>query len=288
MKLTTILTVGLFVTTSAMAQQYATWVSALTGNDSFPCNRTQPCQTLQHAINMTLPFGTLTALDPIDSGPLTITVPITIRGNGSVITATSGTAISVTQGPTSPAGPSSFFDIFVQLELPPLTAGTGISTQTDLHLEDVRMNLTGASGGASSGSGTGLHVDGSQRTVHVNTDRHEVIGGNMGIHVAGGNLVHKNSTVKYAQTGILVESIPGRGASLWSQHSENSYNLQSGLTVDNTNGAGAVVRLSDSNLITGNFIGTQTISGGQIITLRDNDWAGNVTDGSTLLSASKR
>jgi hypothetical protein len=281
MKLKTIVAIGVFATASAMAQQYATWVSSLIGNDSFPCSRTSPCQTLQGAINKTPPFGTVTALDPVDSGPINIMQPITIRGNGSIITSTSGSAISVTQSALAPAGPSSFFDIFVQLEVPAGT-GIGINTQTDLHVEDVKINVTGAP------SGTGLMVDGSQRIVHVNTKRLEVVGGNMGVHVAGGNLVHVDSTVKYAQTGILVESTAGHPATLWSQHSEHSYNTQSGLIVDNTSGAGAIARLSDSNLITGNFVGTQTISGGQIITLRDNDWAGNTTDGSTPFSISKK
>lgn len=285
MKLRTVLTLALFATVTATAQQYSTWVSTLTGSDSFPCTRLQPCLTLQHAINMTLPFGTVTALDPNDSGPITVLQPITIRGNGSVITSTSGAAISVTQSALAPAGASSFFDIFVQLELPPLITGVGISTQTDLHIEDVRLNLTGASGGASSGSGTGLFVDGSQRIVRVNTKRLEVIGGNMGIQVSGGRLIHVDSTVKYAQTGILVQSTPGHAASLWSQNSEDSSNLQSGLTVDNTAGAGATARISD-NLLTGNFIGTQTIGGGQIITLRNNGWADNTTDGTTPFSIS--
>ena len=47
----------------------------------------------------------------------------------------------------------------------------------------------------------------------------------------------------------------------------------------------ATARISDC-VITANTTGVLTVGGGQIITLRNNTWAGNSTDGSTPFSIS--
>ena len=57
-----------------------------------------------------------------------------------------------------------------------------------------------------------------------------------------------------------------------------------GLVVNN-NGAAATARISDC-VITGNTTGVSTVNGGQIITFRNNAWAGNTTDGATPFSVS--
>jgi hypothetical protein len=64
-----------------------TFVSAA-GSDSDPCTITQPCASFAHAYSLTAANGIVAALDPGKYGPLTITGPITINGNGwSAITA---------------------------------------------------------------------------------------------------------------------------------------------------------------------------------------------------------
>ena len=58
-----------------------TFVSAI-GNDNNNCTITQPCATFARAYSLTLADGIIAALDPGKYGPLTITRPITVNGNG--------------------------------------------------------------------------------------------------------------------------------------------------------------------------------------------------------------
>jgi hypothetical protein len=78
-----------------------TFVSAA-GLDSNPCTITQPCATFAHAYTLTAASGIIAALDPGKYGPLTITGPITINGNGwAAITApASGVGITINAGAT--------------------------------------------------------------------------------------------------------------------------------------------------------------------------------------------
>jgi hypothetical protein len=75
-----LLTVTLALTLPAHALT-RTFVSSA-GSDSNPCTITQPCQTFAHAYSLTAANGIIAALDPGKYGPLTITGPITINGNG--------------------------------------------------------------------------------------------------------------------------------------------------------------------------------------------------------------
>ena len=58
-----------------------TFVSS-SGVDSNPCTVTAPCATFAHAFTLTQPTGIIAALDPGKYGPLTITYPVTVNGNG--------------------------------------------------------------------------------------------------------------------------------------------------------------------------------------------------------------
>ena len=59
------------------------------GVDTNPCTIAQPCASFAHAYTMVGANGIIAALDPGKYGPLTITGPVTINGNGwSAITAT--------------------------------------------------------------------------------------------------------------------------------------------------------------------------------------------------------
>ncbi len=52
------------------------------GVDSNPCTITQPCASFAHAYTMVWANGIIAALDPGKYGPLTITGPVTVNGNG--------------------------------------------------------------------------------------------------------------------------------------------------------------------------------------------------------------
>ena len=67
-----------------------TFVSS-TGSDSNACTITAPCATFAHAYTQVAANGIIAALDPGKYGPLTITGPVTIDGNGwAAITAPVG------------------------------------------------------------------------------------------------------------------------------------------------------------------------------------------------------
>src|SRR5580693_7793642 len=83
----------------AQASLTRTFVSSA-GSDSNPCTITQPCASFAHAYSLTAANGIVAALDPGKYGPLTITGPITINGNGwAAITApAAGNGITITAG----------------------------------------------------------------------------------------------------------------------------------------------------------------------------------------------
>ncbi len=76
-----------------------TFVSS-SGVDSNPCTIAAPCATFARAYTVTQPKGIIAALDPGKYGPLTITYPITVNGNGwAAITAPAqGNGITVNAG----------------------------------------------------------------------------------------------------------------------------------------------------------------------------------------------
>jgi hypothetical protein len=76
-----------------------TFVSSA-GVDSNPCTITAPCASFAAAYNAVQAAGIIAALDPGKYGPLTITTPVTVNGNGwATITGTAqGNAITVNAG----------------------------------------------------------------------------------------------------------------------------------------------------------------------------------------------
>jgi hypothetical protein len=89
-------TLVLALPASAAGSLTRTFVSS-TGVDTNPCTVTQPCATFAAAYNAVAPNGIVAALDPGKYGPLTITGPVTINGNGwAAITApANGTGITI-------------------------------------------------------------------------------------------------------------------------------------------------------------------------------------------------
>jgi hypothetical protein len=77
-----------------------TQVSAL-GNDANPCSVAQPCRTLQAAFAATPPGGEIEVLDPTGYGQLTINHSVSIQGHGwaSLNGSPGGNAITINAGP---------------------------------------------------------------------------------------------------------------------------------------------------------------------------------------------
>jgi hypothetical protein len=92
---------------SAAESVTATFTQALTrtfvsssGVDTNPCTVAAPCATFAHAYTLTGASGSIAALDPGKYGPLTITYPVTVNGNGwAAITAPAqGNGITINAG----------------------------------------------------------------------------------------------------------------------------------------------------------------------------------------------
>ena len=85
--------------TFARATLTRTFVSSA-GVDSNPCSIAAPCATFAVAYTAVQPNGIIAALDPGKYGPLTITYPVTINGNGwAAITGTAqGNGITINAG----------------------------------------------------------------------------------------------------------------------------------------------------------------------------------------------
>jgi hypothetical protein len=69
--------VGLLAVPQALAAD-RTWVSAIAGDDSNPCTRTTPCQTLKGALANTSPGGEINILDSGGYGGVTISQSVSI------------------------------------------------------------------------------------------------------------------------------------------------------------------------------------------------------------------
>jgi hypothetical protein len=90
---------ALFPAVSAQAQNGTltrSFVSS-SGVDTNPCTITQPCATFAHAYTAIGANGIIAALDPGKYGPITITGPVTINGNGwaAITGPSSGVAITI-------------------------------------------------------------------------------------------------------------------------------------------------------------------------------------------------
>jgi hypothetical protein len=132
----------------------------------------------------------------------------------------------------------------------------------------------------------GVFANGSINPVHVTTKNVTVTNASIaGIFISGASGSIRDSVFRGGNTGVYVQSaFGGYAAVALVERCELSYNT-TGLGVDNTAGAVATVRVSDT-VITGNAIGISPSNGGQIISFRTNMLAGNTTDGVTPFSIS--
>src|SRR2546430_17304299 len=80
-----------------------TFVSAATGNDANPCNRTAPCRNFAAAIAQTQPGGEVVVLDSGGYGTVTITQAVSLVAPSGVyagITVFGGNGITINAGPS--------------------------------------------------------------------------------------------------------------------------------------------------------------------------------------------
>lgn len=256
------LILSLLFSLSLLAQNDTSWVSA-SGSDANSCVRSAPCRTFQRAHDQTNAGGAAKAADAADFGPLAVSKSITIDGSGLALLS----GISITVGPATIKG--------LTVQAPTAGATNGILASADTRIEDVLI------AGAYS---NGINLDGSAASVRAVLLNVATTVTGHGVSVNGAQASIKDSSFGYGSTGVYVQSAVGRAAQVVVQTSDMSYNT-TGLLVDNTNAAGAIARIS-ADVLTGNVTGAAYTNGGQIITLRNNFWLGNTTDGTTPFSQS--
>jgi hypothetical protein len=267
MKSASILTLTLIAALPAVALNLMSWVSH-SGSDANSCTLASPCLTFQGAYSKTNSGGIIKALDAGEYGPITISKPIIVDGNavGASIEVTSGNGVVVN-------GTLGRVEIrSLAIHGAPGCNCSGINVQannTSVSIEDV--SVTGVPNyGVFVYLGTamirGVSVTGTQ----------------YGIYVQDATAIISNSVVRNSTnaTVVLGDIAVARALIRRIRMLSNT----TGLAVNN-GGSTTTAWISDC-VISGNTTGTTTIGGGQIITLRNNTWLGNSTDGSTPFSIS--
>lgn len=271
MKLASIFALALLAAVPALAQPYNTsWVSH-TGADNGSCGPTSsPCRTFQGAYNNTNAGGIIKAMDAGEYGKVDIEKAIVIDGNGV------GAVIEVSPGLEgvfiSGAGRVEIRNLAIHVPFGCLGCGAIISSSSFLSLENV--SITGA-------ITVGIYINRGLGTIHGLT----VTGATDGIDVFDATVTISDSSFRYSTYAIHVTASGATSQALIERTKMISNSV--GLWVENA-GAAATARISEC-VITSNTTGTLTTGttgGGQIITFRNNTWAGNGTDGSTPFSAS--
>jgi hypothetical protein len=273
MKLVSIIILTLSSAGSALAASNTTWVAS-NGTNNPTCSRTTPCATFAQALAATSPNGVIKAVDAGEFGAgsfVGIAQNVTIDGNGTGAEIDPGTFTAVAI--VNAGGQVTIRDLTIRV--PPGGYGVQISGG-DLHLENVLIVGT---------PDLGVFANGTTNPTHVTTKNVTITNaGSAGIYLDGASGSFRDSVIRGSANGIYVASFSGHAAAALVERCELSYN-GTGLVADNTNAAGATVRVSDT-VITANTTGISTIAGGQIITFRTNMLAGNSTDGSTPFSIS--
>jgi hypothetical protein len=270
MKYTSIFALTVLAAAPVLAQNDISWASARSGVDNGACGPiASPCKTFAGAYANTNTGGTAKALDAGEYGHVNIYSSIIIDGNGVgaslEASPTTGNAVNVVAGNLEIRN--------LTIHVSPSCVCDGIVSNHDLHVENVTIN----------GSPRWGVVVGYKGTATIHGLRVTNAGG--GIYVSGATATVTDSLVRGSLYGIFVEGKTA-AAQVLIQGSKLISN-GTGLLVEN-NDAAATVRIS-GNVISGNTTGISTSGGtlpGQILTFRDNAWAGNGADGTTPFSVS--
>jgi hypothetical protein len=272
-----------------------TFVSSA-GNDSNPCTITAPCASFAHAYSLTATNGIVAALDPGKYGPISITGPITINGNGwAAITApatANGISISAGSGNVTLTG----------LNIDGAAAAyNGIAFSSGSSLTVINCVLQNfVTNGNNPVTGNGILIAPSSGTVNftvVNTTASN--NGYAGVeYLPAGTTVNGNGIIDHVvatadQYGIVVDSsstmvgttVATISNSIASDHSQTGVLVKNGsatvtVSVDNVTMSGNNVGIAGVNsprvllgrsVITGNATGVlNSTSSNSFYTYKDN------------------
>jgi hypothetical protein len=302
----------------AHAQATRTWVSGV-GDDVNPCSRTAPCKTFAGAISKTASGGEISVLDPGGYGTVTITKSISLvnDGSGEAGLLASGTNGIIVNGagvvvylrglsidgapPNIPGlngikfvnGASLTIDrCIIKNFTGAAPDGYGVqfspSTDAQLFISDTTIVNNGP---AAAGGGILLQAVGTG-SVNAVVNRVQLTNNSVGIKADGtGSTNFMNISVRdsviagSSVNGIRVFS-PAGGSAVKAAVEGSSIvgNAGSGLSVDGATGGGAgsaILRVGGSS-ITSNGIGASVANAGILRSFKDNEIAGNATDGTPI------
>jgi hypothetical protein len=292
---------------SQAASLTRTFVSSA-GSDSNPCTITQPCATFAVAYTATAANGIIAALDPGKYGPLTITGPVTINGNGwAAITAPAGGF-----GITINANANDDIAL-IGLEIDgadsgiigiQFTGGSALTIENCIirHIvnDGIDFDPNGPSSLSISGSlisdnglsGVAVGPTGSGQVTalfsHIKVNNN----GYQGIYLEGDNAtgtldatVYESVAAHNIANGFYASSASGHSTTTLSVfHSVSADNKANGLAAT---GVGATLRAAQS-MVTGNGHGWLLQSSGVIQTYGDNYIDGNGSNTGILTNAVKQ
>jgi hypothetical protein len=255
-----------------------TFVSSV-GSDSNPCTIAAPCASFAHAYSLTQPFGIVSALDPGKYGPLTITGPITINGNGwAAITAPSGGAGITINAPNTNSGVQ-----LKGLEIDGAGAGAnGIVYNSGSGLTVTDCLLQFFVGGTGAGNGILIAptpTSGGFRIFHTtvanNVGDGILIAAPSGTPIVGGDIEH---VVAIGNTnGIVVDTTAQAGglAGVTIYNSSINSNSSNGIWVNNSTSGTTTEASIDNVAISGNG-GTGVLANNTVqVLLRRSSIVGN-------------
>jgi len=282
----------------ANAQATRTWVSQASGDDVFPCSRTQPCRTFSGAMAKTAINGEINCIDAGGYGAVTITKSVTIDCTGtygSILAnaITAGVIINITPSADDPHRSVRLRGLSLN--------GTGLSgtvgTRTGLDgirilqassvfVEDTAINDFSQQGiKVAAGEGVNLALD--------NVTIRNTNGSGVTLSTAAGQVVAALNNVRIDGTPVGVSAnglvradlrnvtLAHNTTGLRTMNSDNIINVDNMMVSFSTTGAqssaGNTIRIANST-ITQNATGLFP-NGGAIVSMSGNSLTGNTTDG---------
>jgi hypothetical protein len=286
-----LLTITLSLTLPAHATLLTRTFVSSGGLDSNPCTVTQPCSTFAHAYTLTAANGIIAALDPGKYGPLAITGPITINGNGwAAVTAPAGGdgfAINAVSGNVTLIG----------LEIDGAGAannGIHFSSGGSLTVTDCILQNFAVTGGGGF-SGNGILIAPSSGTLDFAITNTTVSNNALnGLSYLGNlspttvNGVIDGVTATANDYGIIITMGNGSATSVTVSNSIVGNNTQAGIYADNTS-AGTMVLSIDNASVGNNGTGVWALNAAQVtlgrsVVTANSNGVSNSTSPNTLYS----
>jgi Right handed beta helix region len=267
---------------------YRTYVSGGSGNDSNPCTRALPCQTLRAAMFQTNTAGVVEVVDAsedfgIFAGPVTISKSISIISSGGRAGISGALLVSPEAGGQVLLRG---LDFSVGGGGVQVSTGVGVSlviddctfTNTNILFQPsgtVTSNLVVRNSVVSGNlSGTGIVIQ-PQSTGKATAVIENVIVNNNSFGIRAydyANVTVRNSVItENTASGIRCDSSVGGLVSVFVEHSQSSHNAGNGVIAV---GSMAVARLTEVT-ITDNGNGVYYVSGGTVCSFGNNSIAGN-------------